>query len=73
MTCCASFLFRWFCVVLCSALQLQSSSTMLLQCLCTESEVCTRMGYELLLYMQYIYSNMDDNAALLGFCLSDGV
>ena len=29
------------------ALQLQSSSTMLLQCLCTESEVCMRTGYEL--------------------------
>ena len=36
-----------FCVVLCSALQLQSSSTMLLLFLCKESEVCTRTGYEL--------------------------
>ena len=36
-----------FCVVICSALQMQSSSTMLLQCLCTESEVCTRTGYQL--------------------------
>ena len=33
--------------LLCSALQLQSSPTMLLQCLCTESEVCMRTGYEL--------------------------
>ena len=61
MTCCASFLFSGFCVVLCSALQLQSSFKMLLQCLCTESEVCMRTGYEL---YELLFSRQDKQELL---------
>ena len=41
---CASSYLVGFVLLLCSALQLQASSTRLLQCLCTKSEVCTRTG-----------------------------
>ena len=42
-----SYLVGFVLLYICSALQLQSSSTMLLQCLCTKSEMCTCTGYEL--------------------------